>query len=74
MSALLGQKVMFMPELFVLVTEAQQGNKEAMEKVINLCMPLIIRYCKDEKHRINEDCKQFLIVRVIRAIKRFQLL
>lgn len=62
-----------MSESSQLIQYAKSGNKDAMEKIVELYMPLIIKYSKDDHSLINEDCMHYLIVNLISAVKRFKL-
>jgi DNA-directed RNA polymerase specialized sigma subunit len=57
--------------LLLLLRQAKSGDKAAMEKIVELYMPLVIKYSKGENSEINEDCMQHLIVNLISAVKRF---
>lgn len=61
-----------MPDLSLLIMQAQAGNEDAMGKIISLYMPLILKYSRDKVKGIDEDCKQHLILSLIQAVKKFR--
>jgi len=61
-----------MVKLLPIVMQAKAGDKKAMEEIIDLYMPLILKHCKNENLQIDEDCMQYLIINLIYAIKKFR--
>lgn len=56
-----------------LVISAQSGDKDSLEIIIQRFMPLLLKYSRNAKMEIDEDCMQYLITKVIEAVKRFKL-
>jgi DNA-directed RNA polymerase specialized sigma subunit len=61
-------------ELLLLIRQAQSGNKNAMFKIVEFYMPLVIKYSKDENYQTDEDCMQYLITNLIVAVQKFEVL
>ena len=61
-----------MTELLPLISQAKAGDMDAMQKLIEHYMPLIVRNSMEDELQINEDCQQYLIFELIRSIKKFQ--
>jgi hypothetical protein len=53
-------------DIKVMVDKAQAGDNEAILKIIEIFEPLI-----KAKSNGDEDCKQYIMEQIIRAIKRF---
>lgn len=58
--------------VYKLVKKAKTGDKEAQFKLIEQYI-WMIDACSKRNGVIDEDCKQSIIVQVIRAIKRFPI-
>ena len=54
-----------------LLARAQNGENHAMELIIEAYMPLIDRYSYVDG-ALDEDCRQFLLLRVLLAIRKFK--
>jgi DNA-directed RNA polymerase specialized sigma subunit len=59
-------------ELSDLIQLAQHGDKQAELELIQRFEPLINKYAR-QNGKMNEDCKQQLILEFILAIRRFDL-
>ena len=59
-----------MKDLNALVLRAQQGDKVAMEDILLIYKPLIIKHSW-VNNRFDEDLHQFIILRILIAIKIF---
>lgn len=61
-----------MREVFDLIRLAQNGDRQAEVELIQRYEPLINKYSRQDG-RLNEDCKQQLILEFILAVRRFDL-
>ncbi|TYA14780.1 helix-turn-helix domain-containing protein [Paenibacillus faecis] len=61
-----------MREVFYLIQLAQKGDRQAEVELIQRYEPLINKYSRQDG-RLNEDCKQQLILEFILAVRRFDL-
>jgi len=59
-----------MKDLSTLVLRAQQGDKAAMEDILLIYKPLIVKHSW-VNNRFDEDLHQFIILRILIAIKIF---
>lgn len=53
--------------------EAVNGDKYAIEIIINEYLPLIDKYSSLEG-QVDEDCKQYIKYQIIKNIKKFKLM
>jgi len=53
-----------------LLAEAVAGDHGAIEKILEMYAPLIDRYSKIFG-RIDEDCRQYILVRIVINISKF---
>ena len=61
-----------MSDAFGYLKQVKSGNREAMKKLVDCYMPLIINNSIYDNLQINEDCIQYIILNVIIAVKRFE--
>ncbi|MBS5915020.1 MAG: helix-turn-helix domain-containing protein [Paenibacillus macerans] len=61
-----------MREVIDLIQLAQNGDTQAEAELIHRYEPLINKYSR-QNGRLNEDCKQQLILEFILAVRRFDL-
>ena len=61
-----------MSDILILVKKAKNGDKEAMERIVQIYTSLIEKYCKDLQPDLKEDCRQYLVTNMISAVKRFE--
>ena len=61
-----------MDDLSVLLQCAQMGDHKAMEQLLFIYKPLIDRHCY-VRGRIDEDLRQFILLRFLIAIKIFKI-
>ena len=54
-----------------LLTRAKKGDSDAMGELLLLYMPLINRYSIIDG-RLDEDCRQHVIVQTITGIRKFE--
>lgn len=58
-------------EFHELLTRAKKGDSDAMGELLLLYMPLINRYSIIDG-RLDEDCRQHVIVQTITGIRKFE--
>lgn len=61
-----------MSEFIENLKRAKAGDKDAIGKIVDRYMPLIISNSMNDDLQINEDCRQYIMLNVIIAIKRFE--
>ncbi|RRJ67251.1 helix-turn-helix domain-containing protein [Paenibacillus oralis] len=61
-----------MHEVIDLIQLAQNGDRQAVAELIQRYEPLINKYSRKDG-KLNEDCKQQLILEFILAVRRFDL-
>lgn len=61
-----------MSDIILLAKRAKNGDKDALERIVQNYTPLIGRYCKYLQSEVKEDCKQYLVTNMISAVKRFK--
>lgn len=61
-----------MNEIFCLLMEAQNGNRDAEARLVSQFEPLIKNFSHQQGF-IDEDCKQHLTIEFILAVRRFDL-
>jgi DNA-directed RNA polymerase specialized sigma subunit len=61
-----------MSDILLLVKRAKNGDKDALERIVQNYTPLIEKYCKDLQSEVKEDCRQYLVTNMISAVKRFK--
>lgn len=60
-------------ERFELILHAAvRGEKDALEELLELYMPLIDRYSYVEG-RLDEDLRQYLLMHIVKQIRKFKL-
>lgn len=52
--------------------QAIEGDKKAIEIIIDEYGNIINKYCCD-KNGVNEDCKQYIKYKIIKEIKKFKI-
>ncbi len=55
-----------------MLKKALSGNQEELEKIILLYMPLINKYSYING-KIDEDLRQYIILRILNTIKKFKI-
>lgn len=61
-----------MSEIARLLLQVRAENNEALAELVEHYMPIIRSNCWYDDPQVNEDCRQFIILNLIIAIKRFK--
>lgn len=59
-------------EFQITLLEAIAGSHNAVEKILDMYMPLIDKYSVIEG-AFDEDCKQYIVIRIALQISKFQI-
>lgn len=61
-----------MSEITQLLQQVKEGNKNAIVQLVEHYMPLVRCNCKFDDPQVSEDCRQYIVLNLIIAIKRFE--
>lgn len=61
-----------MSKILECLKRAKAGDKDAINKIVDRYMPLIVSNSMNDELQINEDCRQYIVMNVIIAVRRFE--